>query len=138
MNKEIRPKPVLDPWNSPFWGGVAEGHLRLQKCEACSSYWFPPGPRCPECGSAAWTWSDVSGNGVVLSYCTFHQGYFPGLAAITPYEVAIVQLDEGPKLVSNIVVPSGAPSTNIGDRVKVLFWADSEGFRVPVFEASHV
>lgn len=138
MNKEIRPKPVLDPWNSPFWSGVAEGHFRLQKCEACSTYWFPPGPRCPECGSSTWTWSESSGNGAVLSHCTFHQGYFPGLADLIPYEVVIVQLDEGPIIISNIIAAPGSPKVNIGDRVRVLFRADSEGFNVPAFEAIHV
>lgn len=114
---------------------MAEESFRLQRCVACGTYWFPPGPVCTKCLSLDWAWRAVAGHGVVLTHCTFHQSYFPGLASLVPYHIAVVQLNEGPKVISNLV-PTTADGFRIGDQVKIAFTADSEGFVVPVFEAS--
>ena len=118
MNDAARPVPHVTDANRPFWDGTREGRLLVQRCGTCSRLRFPPAPFCDDCLSEDVAWTLVSGHGVVWSVCEFHRPYFKGLEV--PYNVALVLLDEGPRLYTNIV---GMPFARIqiGMRVEAVF-----------------
>ena len=98
-----KPLPAVSNLNRPYWEGLVRRELRLQRCNKCSLVWYPPGPWCPACWSEDHTWSALSGRGRVSSWVVFHQAYFPSFADELPYNVAEVELDEGPRLLTNLV-----------------------------------
>ena len=102
---EVKQKPVPRPApeSAPYWAAARERRLSIPKCEDCSGYWFPPSRTCPHCLSGNVTFSDVSGRGKVYSFVTFHRVYHPAFEGETPYVVALIELEEGPRLLSNIV-----------------------------------
>ena len=77
--------------------------LLLPKCNTCGLVWYPPSPFCPDCWSKDFTWKRLSGKGRVNSWVVFHQAYFSSLKDDIPYNVAEVELDEGPRLLTNLV-----------------------------------
>lgn len=103
MSAPAKPMPEPTPQSQPFWDGCAEHKLRMQRCDDCLKWWFPPADRCPECLSARFQWARASGRGKVFSFVTFHRAYHPAFAGDLPYVVALVELEEGPRLISNIV-----------------------------------
>ena len=98
-----KPIPVATDETRPFWEAARRGELVLQRCRDCGAWRFPPNLLCTECLSAAFEWKAVSGRGKVYSYVVFHRAYHPAFAADLPYAVACIELDEGPRLMSNIV-----------------------------------
>lgn len=124
-------RPVRTEVNGGFWDGVDDGELRVQRCDACGELRYPPAPRCPRCLDAGWSWQPLSGRGEVLSFVVVHQRYHPAWADRVPYNVAIVQLDEGPRLISN-VLPLSTADVAVGQRVRVVF-DDESGVQVPRF-----
>jgi uncharacterized OB-fold protein len=95
-----RPQPVPTPETKEFWAGTAVGELRLQRCQVCRSAYFPPQPHCPRCGSGNVDVIRASGRGILYSYVISHLAA-PGFEA--PYVIAVVELEEGPRLLTNIV-----------------------------------
>jgi uncharacterized OB-fold protein len=127
-----KPLPKLDVFNRPFWELARKGKLAIQRCADCGDHHFPPGPVCPQCLGDRLEWEVVSGNGTLLSWITFHKPYWTGFAKEVPYDVCLVQLDEGPLLVSNLVgVESGQVA--VGQRVRVVFERATEEFTLPKF-----
>lgn len=124
-------RPVLTEVNRGFWEGAQAGQLRVQRCEECGELRYPPAPRCPRCLSGGWSWHEVSGRGELLSYLVFHQRYHPAWAGRVPYNVVLVQLDEGPRMFSN-VLPLSKTDLDVGMRVRVVF-DDEDGLTVPRF-----
>jgi uncharacterized OB-fold protein len=120
--------PRDDPTTAPFWEGVGRRELMVQRCADCGTHQFYPRPFCLTCNSTALDWTVVPGAGSVYSLTTVRIQIGPEFEP--PYVVAIVQLDEGPRLLTNIVNGECA----IGDRVRVA-WREtpSEGL-LPVFE----
>ena len=98
-----KPLPRPNRLSRPFWDGAKRHELLLQRCPACGHVWFPPSVRCPDCLSTEYTWSQASGRGRVWSWVVMWQRYFPAFEADIPYNVAYVELEEGPKLMTNIV-----------------------------------
>lgn len=126
------PIPAPDALTEPFWTGGAEGVLRLQRCDTCGHLRFPPSPACPRCLEPQATWVPTSGTGEILSYVVFHRAYDPEWADRVPYAVLLVQLDEGPRLLSDL---GGSPdSLSVGARVQVAFVPLDGGFARPRFE----
>ena len=127
-----KPVPSLDDLNRPFWQGCRAGELRLQKCSSCGHIRYPIAAYCPQCLSEEAEWTKMSGRGTVFSTIVFHQVYHPAFKNDVPYNVSLVQLDEGPRLFSNVV---GVPpdSVNVNDRVEVLFDAVTEELTLPRF-----
>jgi hypothetical protein len=116
-----------DPLTAPFWEAAARGVLVVQRCRVCGHHQFYPRPYCLACQSDDVTWVAASGRGTVYSMTTVHMEVAPEFAP--PYVVAIVELDEGPRLLTNVV---GGPG-RIGDRVRVA-WREREGAPpLPVF-----
>jgi len=102
------PVPVPTPLTTPFWAGCAAGELRLQHCAGCDAPFFPPQFRCPACLGDEVTWVSLSGRARLYSYL-IQQRPAPGFEDRVPYAVAIVELAEGPRMMTNIV---GIPNTS--------------------------
>ncbi len=119
------------PEASPYWEGARAGVLRLQRCRACGAARFYPRHLCPDCGDSSVSWFDASGWGVVYTFTIVHRGPSPAFRERQPYVVALVDLDEGPRLMTNIV-GGDALEVAIGDRVQVRF-EDRGEHVVPVF-----
>jgi uncharacterized OB-fold protein len=92
--------PAVDGLNGRFYGFLAQGELRLQRCASCHSWRHPPRIRCARCGSAEAVWERVSGRGRVYSWTVTHRAVDP--AFTPPYAILVVELDEGPRLVGNL------------------------------------
>ena len=75
----------------------------MPKCDDCGGHWFPPTQHCTHCSSRNWTWAQLSGRGKVFSFVVYHRVYHPGFANEVPYAVAVIALDEGPRMLSNVV-----------------------------------
>jgi uncharacterized protein len=115
-----KPQPTPSAESAPFWAGATERKLLLPQCNNCGQFWFPPSRRCPHCLSAEFEWQESSGQGRIYSFVVFHRVYHPAFEADVPYAVAIVELDEGPRLIANII---GTPPGDIrcDMRVRVVF-----------------
>ena len=103
MTTYNKPIPVPSPSTEFFWTGVKEHQLLLQQCDKCSAYRFPPSPICPECLSSDYTVKPVSGKGTVFTFGVYHRLYSPAFEEDLPYTVGMIELEEGPRLVSNVV-----------------------------------
>lgn len=127
-----RPAPVPDADSRPFWEGVANHELRIQRCRSCGRHVYYPRSICPHCHAAELDWVQASGTGVLYSYTVSRRPAGPGFAADVPYVVALVDLDEGPRMMTNLVdVPP--EDVAIGQRVQVDFREMSPGLTLPVF-----
>ena len=100
MAAPSRPLPVPTPETQHFWDGTARGELLLQRCLACDSAYFPPQPFCPSCSSDDVEVVRATGRGWLSSYVITHRAA-PGFEA--PYVIAVVELEEGPRLLTNLV-----------------------------------
>ena len=112
------PRPAVE--SAPFWNGAKAHKFLLPRCDACGRFWFPPSQRCTHCLSAHFTWQEASGRGRIYSFVVYHRVYHPAFERDVPYTVAIIELDEGPRLLANIV---GTPPDAIrcDMRVRVAF-----------------
>lgn len=117
--------PTITDTNRGFWEGCAQGELRVQRCVACDHLRYPLAPWCPECLLDRWEWQPLSGRGVVASKLVFHQSYHPGWKDRIPYNVVLVHLEEGPRMISN-VVPLSAQAFSVGDAVEVVFEVEGD------------
>ena len=97
------PRPAPNAEDAPFWASCREHELRLQRCDDCGTFRHHPRPRCPQCRSANATWTAVRGTGTVASFTLCYPPVLPAFADRAPYNAVVVQLDEGPFMVSNLV-----------------------------------
>ena len=97
-----KPIPRPSPESEPFWAAAKEHKLKIQKCTACGNHWFPPAAHCPECQSAEHEWIEASGKGRVFSFVTYQRLYNKGWEGEIPYVVALIELEEGPRMLSNL------------------------------------
>jgi hypothetical protein len=111
---------AADPTTEAFWQACVEGRLIVQRCTACGTHQFYPRPFCLSCESVALDWAETRGMGTIYSLTTMRLPVSPDLPP--PYLLALVDLDEGPRLLTNIE----ATSARIGDRVRVA-WRKREG-----------
>jgi hypothetical protein len=124
------PASYGDPLTAPFWRAAERRELVVQRCLACGHHQFYPRPHCLRCRGAELEWRPVRGAGTVYSLTVVRFAVVPELAP--PYAVALVELDEGPRLLANLV---GRPCP-IGARVRVA-WREREGLPpLPVFQAA--
>jgi uncharacterized OB-fold protein len=105
--KPAKPVPEPTPETQPFWDGCARGELLLQRCRDCGKPYFYPRPVCPACGSTDVEWFRASGRATLYSYVINHRPA-RGFEAEAPYAIAVVELAEGPRMMTNIV---GVPNT---------------------------
>ena len=134
MADPTRPLPDLrDLDTQAFWLATKEKRLIYQQCADCGAVVFYPRRRCSSCLSANLEWKESAGEGTVYTYSIVRQSYHPFFRSMAPYAVAWIDLDEGPRLVSNVVGLEDPSGVRIGMRVKVR-WEEHEGLCVPLFE----
>lgn len=122
------PGPTVTPLTAPFWQAAAEGRLLIQRCGACCKAVFYPREICPHCWADALSWEDAGGSGRLKSFSIIHKPGHPGWGVATPYTVGLVELTEGPTMLSHILTEDPqvgmaltlAP-TDIGGRVLPCF-----------------
>lgn len=127
-----RPAPILTEDNAGYWAAAREGRFALQRCGGCGRYQHPPRPMCPGCHSTELEFVDVTGTGMVYSYSVLHHPQHPAFSY--PVIAVLVELDEGARVVSNLV--GVAPDeVRIGMAVRVTFVPTADHGALPVFEA---
>ena len=123
--------PPVTQETRAFWDATAEGRLVLPRCDRCSTVIWYPRLFCPECGSDEVSWFDAAGMGSVYSFTIVRKGQGP-FAAAAPYVLAYVELDEGPRVMTNIV-DCDPESVSVGQRVSVTFHPTEGGPALPRF-----
>lgn len=134
MAERTRPLPTLDePDTRPFWEATKRHELRYQLCDDCSGVVFFPRRHCPHCMSMKLSWKTSRGEGTVYTYTIIRQIGHPVFRERVPYAVAWIDLDEGFRVLSNVVAQDGGtPDVQIGQRVRVL-WEDYDEVALPLF-----
>jgi uncharacterized protein len=130
---EKRPNRVLGGAHDEFWTWCSRGELRLQRCDGCAHLSWPPVDSCEDCGGQQLTWERMSGSGRLISWCTFERAYYQDLPV--PWDTIVVELDEGPLLISNPAGFSNDQAT-LSARVSLDFLEcrdDAGPFELPVF-----
>jgi len=126
------PIPIPSPETEPFWAAARKEILVIPRCDECGSTWFPPSEACPSCGAARYSWITASGRGKIFSFVVFHRVYHRAFKDKVPYVVAVIELEEGPRLISNVV--GIAPEQVRCDMaVRVVFDPRRDGVKVPQF-----
>jgi len=97
------PRPVNEELTRPFWDAVKNHRLVMPRCKHCANLFFYPREQCPNCYSSDTEWVNVSGKGRLYAYTVVYQPSNPVFQPDTPYIYAIVQLDEGPRIPTNLV-----------------------------------
>ena len=116
MSTYTKPLPQMTPEMAPFWEAARRHELVVQRCRGCGTPRFPARDICSRCLSREAEWAPVSGRGTVFSYTVMHQVYHPAFAAEVPYAVIVVELEEGARLLSNLV---GCPVGDIAPGMPV-------------------
>ena len=132
MSAPTKPLPQISPAMVPFFAAARRHQLVAQRCNGCGAFRFPARELCAHCLSRDASWVPVSGRGTVFSVVVMHQAYHPGFAAEVPYAVVVVELDEGPRLISNVVGVEPHAIT-IGMPVEVVFENVSPEVTLPKF-----
>lgn len=124
------PKPVQGLYDTPMWEGIRTRGMKLQRCQSCGAWQYPPGPGCHACLSEELEWTPVSGEGAILSWAIFHRQYLSAYPA--PYNVIAVRLAEGPVMISNLEgdQPDGSW---IGQKVRLTYADMPDGVVLPRF-----
>lgn len=129
--------PVATPTSQPFWDGTQAGELRLQRCTDCNQHFLYPRPSCPHCGSRKTEWVRSGGRGRLYSYVISHLAA-PGWQGETPYVIAVVQLDEGPRMLSNLVGVPADPAALVLDMPLEVTFQSRGDKTLPLFKPAGV
>lgn len=105
-----KPLPQPTPETQPFWDSVKAHQMQLQRCHDCNDFYFYPRPFCPSCYSTNVVWEPVSGKGTLETYVINHRPA-PGFQDDAPYVMAVVTLEEGPRMFTNLVNVEPEPSS---------------------------
>ena len=129
-----RPLPNLRELDTQaFWQATKDGELRYQRCDDCGTVVFYPRRHCTGCLSSALTWRTASGHGTVYTFSVVRKAEHPFFRTLVPYAVAWIDLDEGPRILSNVVgVKDPGKELSIGQRVTVE-WEEHEELSIPLF-----
>jgi uncharacterized OB-fold protein len=131
-----RPLPEATPETREYWEGAKRGELRIQRCLSCGKAYFFPRPFCPFCSSTDVEWFTASGRGRLYSY-VISQRPAMGFQDWVPYVIAIVELDEGPRMMTNIIGVEPTPANLPVDMpVEVTFERESDEITLPLFRPS--
>lgn len=128
-----RPLPKANEYDTAdFWAGTKEKEFRYQQCQSCDTVVFYSRAHCTNCGSSDLKWQVASGNASVYSFSVVRQSYHPFFRNLVPYVVAWIDLDEGPRILSN-VTDVAAEDVEIGMKLK-LHWEEHEDLSIPLFK----
>ena len=125
--------PASTDLTRPYWRNAHNGKLVTQRCNNCANGWHPPLPACPHCHSTDIGWRQVAGTGTVYTYTVVRHATHASLADHIPYVIAIVELTEGPRIVTGI---TGCDPGDVraGMEVQVRFEAVTDEVTLPYFE----
>lgn len=132
MGTAVKHFPRPTPETEAYWQGCRNHELLIQRCVQCREFQFYPRIICTNCASENLEWVKAGGQGEILTYTVVRRAVSEAYAADVPYVVALIRLDEGPTMMSN-VVQCDPETLKIGDRVEVLFEDWSEDISIPKF-----
>jgi len=118
--KPAKPLPQVSPDMAPFFEAARRHELVVQRCAGCGALRFPARPICSRCLGREAIWVPASGRGTVFSFAVMHQASHPGFAADVPYAVVVIELEEGPRVLSNLI-GCAVGDIHIGLPVEVAF-----------------
>ena len=129
----IKPAPPVTAETRLFWARCAEGVLAYQRCTSCGRAQFYPRAVCTRCQSDDLAWEEASGRGTIYSFTVVHRAPTPAFRPDVPYVIALVDLEEGVRIMANLL---GAPpeAVAIGMAVRVVFEARGDGVLIPQVE----
>jgi uncharacterized OB-fold protein len=125
------PIPAPNPDSHAYWEAAKDEKLVIRRCSSCSAFHFMPRHLCPHCWSTDLEWVQASGKGTVHSYSIIRRAPMQSYSPRVPYVVALIDLDEGPRMFANIV-GEGALEAQVGSRVSVCFETRGD-FKLPQF-----
>lgn len=129
VSETLRPLPEPTAVTAPFWDAAARGVLIHPRCCECERAFFPPHLACPHCRATSWSWVESAGRGEIYSFSVVHRAPQPGFDP--PYVIAVIDLDEGFELMTNIV-DTEPTDVRIGQRVRVT-WREEGDAVLPMF-----
>ena len=133
MPEAARARPKPTPETQHYWDGAKAGELLLQRCDDCAHTYFPPRPFCPKCASRKVSISKASGKATLYSYVINHRPAAPGFTP--PYAIAVVTLDEGPRMMTSIIDCPQTPEALVLDMpLEVAFQTLDDTITLPVFK----
>jgi len=127
-----KPLPAITEDGAPYWEGCRHGELRVQRCTACGHLRWPPSILCAKCLTEGGEWIALSGRGTIYSFIVVHRPQHPAFFGDVPYNVAIVELEEGIRLHSNIVECANE-ELRLGMKVEVVFTKIDDEVTLPKF-----
>ena len=122
----------ITPETKPFWQGCAENRLLLQCCDSCQQLRYPPVKLCKKCLHDKSSWREHKGQGTIYSFVVYHHTFLAEFKHKLPYAVAIIELQDGPRMISRIT-GCKTEQVEIGMPVKVVFEKMAESLSIPVF-----
>jgi hypothetical protein len=124
--------PIPDAETEPYWAGARDGKLMLKRCRSCDRPFFYPRSHCPRCWSSDTDWIQASGRGTIYSFTVIAHHDVPPFKYWIPYVVALVELAEGPRLVTHVVGVEPA-AVRVGQPVEVVFERIDDAITLPKF-----
>lgn len=129
-----RPTISLSPDAAPFWEAARRRELSLPWCERCEAFFFYPRTACPACGSRQISWRPASGRGRLYTFCIHHHPALPGFGDSLPFVTAIVELEEGPRLMTFLTGVAPDPGAITCDMPVVVDFVEvNDGHVLPIF-----
>lgn len=132
QDKISKPLPIPDAASQQFFDGAREGRLMIQRCSACGASRFVARVRCDMCRSPDSEWITASGKATIVSFAVMHQRYHPGFYDELPYPLAVVELEEGPRLITSLVDVEGV-ELKVGLALKAVYADVGGGIVLPKF-----
>ncbi|HVV29581.1 MAG TPA: Zn-ribbon domain-containing OB-fold protein [Mycobacteriales bacterium] len=124
--------PTIEPETQPFWDAAAQGRLLIRRCDDCGQAHHYPRPFCPTCWSENVRWEEASGQATLYTYSVVHRNDLHPFAEQVPYVAAVVDLAEGPRLMTQ-VVDTDESSLAVGMPLQVTFRALTDEISAPYF-----
>ncbi len=134
MADVARPLPTPDPVTAPFWASLKAHAIQLQRCRDCDRFIYYPRALCPACLSDDLAWTPISGRGVVHAFTIPHRHPNPAFGSQAPYVVALIELEEGARMLSNLVDVDPTPdAVKVGMSVEIAYDDVSDEITLPMF-----
>lgn len=135
MTEYNKPIPIPQPESDRYWEGTRRGELWLRKCLRCEKGYFYPRDICPSCFSRETDWFRSSGQGTLYTFAIVHRAPHPGFAEDAPYIVALVEVEDGVRIPTNIVNVEPAPENlRVGMAMRVVYEKITPEITLPKFE----
>lgn len=128
-----KPVPQPTPETQPFWNGTCAEQLWIQRCSGCTRHFFYPRSQSPYCASANVEWVKATGRATLYSYVINYRAAAPGVEDDGPYPIAVVQLEEGPRMMSTIVGAKPTPEALALDMPLEVVFERCGDINLPVF-----